>query len=59
MGNAMPSVGGCISQATAVYFRVLGMRTMQVNALPGDLGHAKRSQITSSFILIYDSSFSG
>jgi len=29
----MPSAGRCISQATAVYSWVLGVRTMQVNAL--------------------------
>jgi hypothetical protein len=38
IGNDMPAAGRCISQATAVYSWVLGVRTMQVNALPGDLG---------------------
>jgi len=37
----MPSAGRCISQATAVYSWVLGVRTMQVNVLLGDLGQCQ------------------
>ena len=53
----MPSAGRCLSQATAVYSWVLGVRTMQVDALLGDLGPAKRPQITAPFLHLYDNRF--
>jgi len=36
---------------------VLGVRTMQVNALLGDLGPAKRPQITAPFLHLYENRF--
>jgi hypothetical protein len=41
------------------YTEAVGCVSKRVNALLGDLGPAKRSQITSPFILLYESRFSG